>query len=81
MSSIEQLSTPKVLDGLLAEDQLLKELNVSQRTARRREAEGMPYIRIGIKRYYDPTAVRVWLMGRQSNHASPRRGRPSKRIA
>ena len=50
-----------LLNGLLTREQLAADLEVSTRTIIRFEDRGLPTIRLGIQRLYDPDAVREWI--------------------
>jgi hypothetical protein len=70
-------SLPSVTGGLYNRAQLAGELGCSERTIIRRERAGMPVIRVGITRLYDPASVREWIMTFEHRHNAPKRGRPS----
>ena len=56
-----------------------KQLGKCDRTIIRYERAGMPFIRVGALRLYNPEKVQEWLMSHERTHAVPRRGRPSKK--
>ena len=68
-----------VLAGLLTRETLAAELGCHPRTVIRREREGMPYLKVGALRRYDPAAVRAWFMAHEQRPAAPKRGRPARR--
>ncbi len=70
-----------VLAGLLNREQLGADLGKSERTLIRWEHTGMPVIRVGMTRLYDPAAVRSWLLTHERRHNIPKRGRPNKQAA
>lgn len=70
-----------ILAGLLTRQQIAIQLGCGDRTIIRRERAGMPFIAVGMMRFYDPTRVREWLMSHERHQAAPRRGRPAKRAA
>ncbi len=67
--------------GLIDRKQLAAELRCSDRTVIRRERAGMPFIRLGMMRLYDPAAVRAWLLTHEHRHETPKRGRPNNKRA
>lgn len=74
-------STPtsdSVTAGLLSRDRIAADLRRSERTVVRYEHAGMPVIKIGMLRLYDPATVRAWLMTHEHRHDVPKRGRPTK---
>lgn len=76
-----QPATPavaSVLAGLLTRDQLATQLGRSERTVIRWEHAGLPVIKLGMTRLYDPAKAREWLMTYERRHDAPRRGRPAK---
>lgn len=73
-----------LLDGLMRREALCQELDVTPRTIRRFEVRGMPFVKVGNLRLYDPMAVRVWILSHQerATYCGPARrpGRP-RRVA
>lgn len=67
--------------GLLTRSEAASQFRCSERTIIRREHEGMPVIRLGSLRLYNPEAVRAWLMGYERRREPVRRGRPVGRAA
>jgi len=67
--------------NLLNRKQLAAYLGCSERTIIRRERAGMPVIKLGMMRLYDPEKVRAWMLTHESHHDVPKRGRPAKRAA
>ena len=75
-------ATPaSVTAGLMDRKQLAAELRCSDRTVIRRERAGMPFIRLGMLRLYDPAKVREWVLSHEQRPTAPKRGRPSKNAA
>lgn len=70
-----------VLDGLITRKDLAAEWRCTERTIIRRERAGMPFIKLGMMRFYDPAKVRAWVLSHESRHDAPKRGRPAKRAA
>ena len=68
-----------VLAGLLTRERLAAELGCHQRTVIRREREGLPFLKIGATRLYDPAKVRAWIEAQECRPAMPKRGRPARR--
>lgn len=60
---------PGLFHGLLTRRMLADGLGVSARTIMRYERQGLPVIRRGYMRFYDPVKVNAWLAG---NFPSPR---------
>jgi hypothetical protein len=82
MEAPNEPSAASVMAGLLTRSGLASELDCSDRTIIRYEHAGMPVIRVGIMRLYNPLAVRDWLMSHERRRDIPKRGRPSaKRTA
>jgi hypothetical protein len=81
----ETASTPavaSVLAGLLTRDQLAKQFGLSERTVIRWEHAGLPVIKLGMTRLYDPAKARDWLMSHERRRGVPRGvGRPAHKIA
>jgi hypothetical protein len=71
----------RITEGLATLSQLANELQCSERTIRRREHQGMPVIRLGTLRLYNPDSVRAWLMTHERRREMPKRGRPANRAA
>ena len=67
--------------GLIDRKQLAADLRCGERTIIRRERAGMPFIKLGMLRLYDPAKVRAWVLTHESRHDAPKRGRPVKRAA
>lgn len=74
-------SAAAITAGLLNRKQLGAELRCSDRTIIRRERAGMPFIRLGALRLYDPAHIREWLMLHEQHHETPKRGRPAVKRA
>ena len=70
-----------VVAGLLTRDQLAKQLGRSERTVIRWEHAGLPVIKLGMTRLYDPAKARDWLMTYERRHDVPKRGRPPSKVA
>ena len=68
-----------VLAGLLTRERLAAELGCHPRTVFRKERDGLPCIKSGVLRLYDPTKVRAWLEAQGTEPAAPKRGRPARR--
>jgi hypothetical protein len=62
MSDTSQISTDTVLDGLVTRAELARQLACSERTIIRHEKQGLPVLRIGMKRLYEIDRVRGWLL-------------------
>lgn len=80
---MSEASAPKVvLAGLLGGAELDAEMEWSWRTRLRREADGMPFVKVGGKKFYPIQEIRTWLMS-QIRHPEPPRGpgRPRKHAA
>ena len=75
------LTTASVLAGLLTRSQLATQLGRSERTVIRWEHAGLPVIKLGMTRLYDPATVRAWLLTHEHRHDVPKPGRPAKRAA
>lgn len=69
-------SAVSITAGLLTRAQITADLGRSERTIIRLEHAGMPVIRLGMLRFYNPSAVREWLLTHESKHSAPKRGRP-----
>lgn len=67
--------------GLITRKDLATEWRCTERTIIRRERAGMPFIKLGMMRFYDPGKVRAWVLSHESRHDAPKRGRPAKRAA
>ena len=77
--TIHDTAPQGVLAGLLSRERLAAELGCSPRTVIRREREGMPFVKIGALRLYEPARVREWLLSHEQRPAAPKRGRPARR--
>lgn len=75
----QEFSPSGVFSGLLNRDQLAAQMECNPRTIIRREFEGMPVIKVGAKRLYDPANVRAWIASHEVRPTTPKRGRPAKR--
>jgi hypothetical protein len=66
-----------LFDGLLTGEELQADTGWGQRTILRREAAGLPVIKIGATKLYPAEKVRDWLLSRtRSQQGSRGRGRP-----
>jgi hypothetical protein len=73
------LVKPKLLDGLLTETDLEAETGWTYRTRLRREAEGLPVVKLGATKFYPADKVRDWILSRVREQTPARgRGRPRK---
>jgi hypothetical protein len=74
---------PQLLAGMLTAEQLEAEMDWGPRTRARREADGMPVIKLGHTKLYPIDRVRTWLMSHaEKRNAAPRRpGRPRTNAA
>ena len=70
---------PGVPDGLSREE-LTAELGCSERTIVRWERLGLPVMRLGVRRWYDPASVREWLLSRARRHDRPNRARAPLKV-
>ncbi len=71
-------SANSVVTGLVRRDELEFQFGRSSRTIIRWEHAGLPVIKLGMTRLYDPAKVREWLMTHERRHNIPKRGRPSR---
>lgn len=71
----------QILAGLVERKGLADTMGRSERTIIRWERLGMPFIKLGMMRLYDPAKVREWLLGLEQRPTAPKRGRPAKRAA
>lgn len=62
---------PCIMAGLVERKRLLAEAGVSERTILRWERAGMPCIRVGMLRLYDPVKVREWLLSHEYRDVAP----------
>ena len=69
---------PSLLDGLLTEEELEAQTGWKWRTRLRREAKGLPLIKIGADKWYPADGVRAWILAHESRPEPVRRGRPRK---
>jgi phage terminase Nu1 subunit (DNA packaging protein) len=72
-------ATPSVIASLLNRGQLAAQLGRSERTVIRWEHAGLPVIKLGATRLYDPVKARAWLLTHERRHDEPKRGRPALR--
>jgi phage terminase Nu1 subunit (DNA packaging protein) len=70
---------PSVIAGLITRGQLAAQLGRSERTVIRWEHAGLPVIKLGATRLYDPVKARAWLLTHERRHDMPKRGRPLRR--
>ena len=78
----ETASEPvSVLAGLLTRSQIAAEFGKTERTVIRWEHSGLPVIKFGMTRLYDPTNCREWLMSHERQQQTPKVGRPRKNAA
>jgi hypothetical protein len=80
-TTTEQPPATSITAGLVTREQLAADLRCSERTIIRREHQGMPVIKLGMTRLYDPASVRAWLMTHERRRELPKRGRPITRNA
>lgn len=81
MEPITQPTPASITQGLLTRPQLAADLNVSERTVIRHEHAGLPVIRVGMSRYYNPASVRDWLLTHERRHRPVKAGRPANNRA
>ena len=62
VSNAPALPEESVTTGLMSRDQLAADLQCGVRTVMRLEVKGMPTIRVGNFRFYDPVKVREWFL-------------------
>ena len=74
-------SAATITAGLVDRASLAACLGRSERTVIRWEHAGLPVIKLGKTRLYDPAKARDWLMSYERRHDAPKRGRPAKRHA
>ena len=75
-------TTPRrVIGDWLSIDELAVELSRTPRTIRNYVAAGLPVIRARSQTFFDPAAVRGWLLSHQQEHQPVRRGRPANKRA
>jgi hypothetical protein len=70
---------PEGLFGLYTRKQLARATNKSEATIRRWEALGLPVIRRGQLRLYDPQTTRAWFGGELDSPPARKPGRPRGR--
>jgi phage terminase Nu1 subunit (DNA packaging protein) len=70
-----------IIAGYPTRKKIAADLNCSERTIIRLEHQGMPVIKLGNLRLYNPEAVRAWIMAHERRHDVPKRSRPAKRAA
>ncbi|HUN44130.1 MAG TPA: hypothetical protein VMU81_27880 [Acetobacteraceae bacterium] len=70
----------RLFEGFLTPHQLETETGWGWRTVLRREAEGLPVVKIGATKLYPIAQVRAWLLAQaEKRQTEPRgRGRPRK---
>ncbi len=66
----DQNSSPGVTAGMLTGEEMCRDLRCGMPTLRKREKEGMPVMRVGVQRFYDPVAVKAWFMARSAPKGS-----------
>lgn len=81
MQPYTEQTVSSITAGLATREQLAIDLRCSERTIIRREHQGMPVIKLGSLRLYNPEAVRAWIMTHERRHDVPKRGRPAKHAA
>jgi hypothetical protein len=68
----------QLLAGFLTAEQLEAQLGWKWRTRLRREADGLPVIRIGSTKLYPADKVRAWILSHVRERVEPCPGRPRK---
>jgi hypothetical protein len=68
---------PRLLAGMLTREQLRAETGWGDRTIQRREAEGLPVVKIGRDRFYPAKSGRDWLLNRVRRNQAPPAGAPA----
>ena len=81
METQTEQTAASITAGLATRQQLATDLHCSERTIIRREHQGMPVIKLGMLRLYNPAAVRGWLLTHERRHDAPKRGRPATKHA
>jgi hypothetical protein len=62
----ETAAKSELLDGWINREHLAADLGVCMRTIYRYEQDGLPYMRIGHRRYYNKAKALDWLINRES---------------
>jgi hypothetical protein len=68
----------RLLKGLCTRDELEQALDVCWRTLYLYTEQGMPYLRVGGKRYFEIDRVRDWMLSREIDRSPRPVGRPRK---
>lgn len=67
-----------LFDGLCTQEQLAAAFGYKRRTVYVLMEQGLPYIKVGQRRYFDLEAVREWIRSQQIDRTPRGRGRPKK---
>lgn len=62
MQQVSSSERSGILAGLITRKELIAQLDVCRMTVCRYEKQGMPVIRRGKGRFYEPAAVRAWFV-------------------
>ena len=81
METQPQPTAASITAGLATRQQLAADLHCSERTIIRREHQGMPVIKLGYLRLYNPEAVRAWILTHELRRDVPKRGRATNKRA
>ena len=65
-----------LFDGIVDDGGLEQVMGWSTRTKERRISNGLPFLKIGRRRYFTMAAVRAWLLSHERIKTPRRRGRP-----
>ncbi len=76
--TVEAIGSSRLFAGLLTYEQLKVETGWGYRRILRREAEGLPVVKLGATKLYPADKVREWMLSRIRQHEPPRRGRPKR---
>lgn len=68
----------KLFENLYTHEQISTIFQFSDRAMYDYTARGMPFIKVGARRYFDIEAVRAWLLSHQTDRSARSRGRPTK---
>ena len=79
MEAHTEPTAASITAGLLTRHETAAAFRCSERTIIRREQAGMPVIKLGMLRLYNPEAIRAWLLTYERRHDVPKRGRPAGR--
>lgn len=80
-SVMRTVPSPIIAEDLVSRKEFARGFGCCERTVRRLELMGLPHIRIGARRLYEPVKVRQWMVDHECRLGAPASQHPQKEAA